>query len=160
MTMRATVLSVVLFAVACGNSPTTPTSALTQANITATISPNPVTATDCLSPCGAIDGSGRLFKWRVQGNVTIQETAGQGGNVNSITVTNFNPPIVYTSDVIAQRSGTSHVGAKGILSVPVTVIYGIVGNVNASRSIVMDFLVSLTDDRGNQVSAATQWMTN
>ncbi|HEY1303218.1 MAG TPA: hypothetical protein VGF24_06695 [Vicinamibacterales bacterium] len=158
--MRASVLSVALFAAACSNSPTTPTPAPTQANLTAAISPNPVTATDCLSPCAANDGSGRVFQWRVQGNVTIQETAGLGGNVNTITVTNFNPPIVYTSDVIAQRSGTSRVGAKGILNVPVTVIYGIVGNVNASRSIVMDFIVSFTDDHGNQMSAATQWTTN
>ena len=160
MTMRASVLSVVLFAVACSSTPTTPTPASTQASLTATIAPNPVTATNCLVPCAAIDGSGRIFQWRVQGNMTIHETAGLGGNVDTIIVTNFNPPIVYTSDVIAQRSGTSHIAAKGILNVPVTVIYGIVGSVNASRSIVMDVLVSFTDDRGNQVSAATQWATN
>ena len=67
--------------------------------------------------------------------MTIQETAGLGGNINSITVTNFNPPIVYTSDVIAQRSGTNRVAAKGSLLVPVTVIYGLVDNPAASRAI-------------------------
>ena len=157
--MRVTLLSVLLFAVGCSNStPTAPTP--TQANITASISPNPVSATECVSPCVATDGSGRTFQWRVQGNVSIQETAGLGGNVNTITVTNFNPQIVYTSDVIAQRSGTNHIMARGILNVPVTVIYGLVGNVNATRSIVMSFLVSFTDDRGNQESTVAQWTTN
>ena len=105
-------------------------------------------------------GAGRLFQWRVQGNVTIQETAGLGANFASITVTNFNPPIVYTSDVIAQRSGTNHVAAKGSLVVPVTVIYGLVDNPAANRAIVMSFVVSFTDEKGNQESASAQWTTN
>jgi hypothetical protein len=157
--MRVAILALLLFAVACSSgTPTTP--APNQASITAALSPNPITATVCSPTCAAIDGSGRLFQWRVQGNVTIQETAGLGGNVASITVTNFNPPIVYTSDVIAQRSGTSHVAAKGSLVVPVTVIYGLVDNPAASRAIVMSFVVLFTDERGNQESASAQWTTN
>ena len=157
--MRVAILALPLLAVACSSStPTTP--APNQASITAALSPNPITATVCSPACAAIDGSGRLFQWRVQGNVTIQETAGLGGNVASITVTNFNPPIVYTSDVIAQRSGTSHVAAKGSLVVPVTVIYGLVDNPAASRAIVMSFVVLFTDERGNQESASAQWTTN
>ena len=157
--MRVAILALLLFAVACSSgTPTTP--APNQASITAALSPNPITATVCSPTCAAIDGSGRLFQWRVQGNVTIQETAGLGGNVASITVTNFNPAIVYTSDVIAQRSGTSHVAAKGSLVVPVTVIYGLVDNPAASRAIVMSFVVLFTDERGNQESASAQWTTN
>ena len=157
--MRVAILALLLFAVACSSgTPTTP--APNQASITAALSPNPITATVCSPACAAIDGSGRLFQWRVQGNVTIQETAGLGGNVASITVTNFNPPIVYTSDVIAQRSGTSHVAAKGSLVVPVTVIYGLVDNPAASRAIVMSFVVLFTDERGNQESTSAQWTTN
>ena len=157
--MRVAILALPLLAVACSSStPTTP--APNQASITAALSPNPITATVCSPTCAAIDGSGRLFQWRVQGNVTIQETAGLGGNVASITVTNFNPAIVYTSDVIAQRSGTSHVAAKGSLVVPVTVIYGLVDNPAASRAIVMSFVVLFTDERGNQESTSAQWTTN
>ena len=157
--MRVAILALLLFAVACSSgTPTTP--APNQASITAALSPNPITATVCSPTCAAIDGSGRLFQWRVQGSVTIQETAGLGGNVASITVTNFNPPIVYTSDVIAQRSGTSHVAAKGSLVVPVTVIYGLVDNPAASRAIVMSFVVLFTDERGNQESTSAQWTTN
>ena len=157
--MRITVVALLFVTVACsGGTPTTP--APTQASITAAISPNPITATVCSPPCAAIDGSGRLFQWRVQGNVTIQETAGLGGNINSITVTNFNPPIVYTSDVIAQRSGTNRVAARGSLIVPVTVIYGLVDNPAASRAIVMSFTVSFLDEKGNQESTSTQWTTN
>ena len=157
--MRVAILALLLFAVACSSgTPTTP--APNQASITAALSPNPITATVCSPACAAIDGSGRLFQWRVQGSVTIQETAGLGGNVASITVTNFNPPIVYTSDVIAQRSGTSHVAAKGSLVVPVTIIYGLVDNPAANRAIVMSFVVSFTDEKGNQESASAQWTTN
>jgi len=158
MTMRIMVLALLLVTVACSSTPTTP--APTQASITAAISPNPVTAMICSPSCAAIDGSGRLFQWRVQGNVTVQETAGLGGNINSITVTNFNPPIVYTSDVIAQRSGTNRVAARGSLIVPVTVIYGLVDNPAASRAIVMSFTVSFLDEKGNQESTSTQWTTN
>jgi hypothetical protein len=159
MAIRITVLALLLGTVACsGGTPTTP--APTQASLTATISPNPVTATVCSPSCAATDGSGRLFQWRVQGNVTIQETAGVAGNINSITVTNFNPPIVYTSDVIAQRSGTTHMTAKGTLLVPVAIIYGLVDNPAASRAIVMSFVVSFTDEKGNQESTSTQWTTN
>jgi len=157
--MRVTSLVLLLFSVACSSSaPTTPTP--NQASITAAISPNPITATVCSPSCAAIDGSGRLFQWRVQGNVTIQETAGLGGNINSITVANFSPPIVYTSDVIAQRSGTNRVSGKGTLIVPVTVIYGLVDNPVANRAIVMSFVVSFTDEKGNQESTSTQWTTN
>ena len=157
--MRVAILALPLLAVACSSStPTTP--APNQASITAALSPNPITATVCSPPCAAIDGSGRLFQWRVQGNVTIQETAGLGGNINSITVTNFNPPIVYTSDVIAQRSGTNRVAARGSLVVPVTVIYGLVNNPAANRAIVMSFVVSFIDEKGNQESTSAQWTTN
>src|SRR5215471_11192578 len=157
MAKRLGLLAVLAFAVACGSStPTTPTPA--QANLSATMTPNPVTATVCSPSCPATDGSGRLFQWRVQGTLTIQENAGVGGTINSITVTAFNPQIIYTSDVIAQRSGTTRIAAKGALLFPVTIIYGLVDNPAASRSIVMPFLVLFTDDRGNQISSIAQWM--
>jgi hypothetical protein len=142
----------------CGSSSTT-TPTPTQANITVTLSPNPITAAVCSpNPCQSTDG--RQFQWRVQGTVTIQETAGIGANVNSITVTAFNPQIVYGSDVIIQRSGTNHIGARGMLIFPLAIDYGLVSSTTATRQIVLPFVIQLTDDRGNQLTAVAQWSAN
>jgi hypothetical protein len=160
MLKRVSVIVVVVIALACGGSsnstPTTPTP--TQANITVTLSPTPATSTDCSPTCQGLDG--RVFRWRVQGTLTIQETAGIGGSVNSITVTAFNPQIVYTSDTIIQRSGTNRVAARGMLIFPVNIIYGLVDNPSASRQLVMPFVVDFADDRGNHLTGIAQWSVN
>jgi hypothetical protein len=128
----------------------------TQASITVALSPNPVISTDCApAPCQAADG--RLFRWRLQGTLTIQETAGIGGLVDSITVTAFNPQFVYTSADIVQRSGTNRVAAHGVLVFPLTSVYGLVDNPNAARQVVLPFVVRFIDDRGNTVTGIAQW---
>src|SRR5580700_10269549 len=109
MLLRLCVSLFLLAAVACGGSDGSTAPTPTQANISVTLSPNPVTATDCSPTCQAADG--RLFRWSAQGTLTIRETAGIGGNVNSITVTAFNPEAVYTSDVIVRMAGTNRVAA-------------------------------------------------
>jgi hypothetical protein len=149
--------ALLLSTLACGGSNSTaPTP--TQANITVTLSPNPVTSTDCSPTCQA--SNGRLFRWRVQGTLTIQETSGIGGNVNSITVTSFTPQLLFGSDVIVQRSGTNHVTARGVLIFPLDVFHGPVDTPNAPRQTVMPFVVDFTDDRGNHLTSAGQWSVN
>src|SRR5439155_14027400 len=120
MVKRVCACVVLLGAVACGGSSNTaPTP--TQANITVTLSPNPVTATNC-SPtlCQGLDA---LFQFRADGTLTIQETAGIGGNVNSITRTFPTPATVHDAQIL-QRSGTNHVPARGSLIFPLWVFTG------------------------------------
>ena len=159
MFKRACVVLLLISASACGGNSTPTAPPPTQANITFTASPNPVTATVC-SPACAGSTSGNSYQFQVVGTLTIQETAGIGGNVDSITETNFNPQLVYTSADFLQRSGTSHVAAKGMLIFPVNIVYGLVNNPNASRSMVMPWVAQFTDERGNKLSAAVQWVAN
>jgi hypothetical protein len=149
--------------VACsgGNSSTAPTP--TQANnITLTLSPTPAALTVCSpTPCRSINGG--LLYWRVQGAMTIQETAGVGVNIASITETSFNPPfrsMALTSADVTRRSGTNRVAACGMLVVPVDLLYGLVDNPGASRQHVFVFVVQFTDDRGNQRTGNAQWVAN
>jgi hypothetical protein len=129
------------------------------AAIAVTLSPNPVISTVC-SPNPCQTSNGRLFQWRLTGALTIQETAGIGGNVDSVTVTAFTPPTVYSAADIVKRSGTNHVPAYGTLIFPLTLFYGLVDNPNASRQIVLPYVVVFTDDRGNHLTGVGQWTTN
>src|SRR5262245_599789 len=113
------------------NTPTTPTRTPTptQASLTLTVSPNPSTATVCSPLC--VGSSGNSYSFRISGTLTIQETAGVSGNVDGIQL--FTNPTHNPNEII-QRSGTNHIAAKGSLTYPVDVVYGL--GANASRSIV------------------------
>jgi hypothetical protein len=92
--------------------------------------------------------------------MTIQETSGVGGSIMSITETSFNPNFVISSADITQRSGTNHVPARGTLVVPLTILYGLVDNPNASRQHTFNFSIQFTDDKGNQITGNAQWVAN
>jgi hypothetical protein len=93
----------------------------------------------------------------VEGSMTIRETAGIGGTITSITLTAFNPQVVFPSGYIVQVSGTNRVTAHGVLVVPLNVGYGLVENLTASRQLLMPFVVQFTDDHCNQVSGVVTW---
>jgi hypothetical protein len=149
-------LLVALVVAGCGSG-TAPSP--TQASISVSLSPNPVTATDCSpSPCQASDG--RLFRWQVGGTLTVQETAGIGGTITAITLTAFNPQFVYTADYIVRVAGTNRLAGHGRLAIPITGDYGLVDNQNASRSVLLPYVVAFTDDHGNQLTAVATWTVN
>ena len=154
---RCILLFVTMVLPSCGSSQTAPSP--TQASIVAALSPNPLVSIACApSPCQASDG--RLFRWQIQGTLLIEETAGVGGTVSSITVTAFNPQIVYTADYIVRNAGTNRVAARGMLLIPITGLYGLVDNASASKSVLLPFVVAFTDDRGNALTALTTWTVN
>jgi Flp pilus assembly protein TadG len=151
-----TIATALLVASGCGgdkNTPTTP-SAPKQANITVTASPNPATASTCSPLCVATNGNS--YQFRVTGTLTIQETAGVGGNVDSIV----SGGISLTSADVTQRSGTSRVAASGSLVFPLNFVFGAADNPNASRSTVFPITVTFTDDRGNHLTGVSQWVAN
>src|SRR5262249_8215767 len=146
---------------ACGSSNNATTPTPTQASITVSVSPDPVTPVDCSPnpPCQAPDG--RFYRWRVAGTMTVQETAGVAGVVNSIIDTSFNPPIMFSASDITQRSGgTNRVAARGTLAISVNLLYGLVDNPTANRQHTFLWGVQFLDDRGNQVTANAQWVAN
>ena len=133
----------------------TPVTQPTQASITLTVSPNPVTALDCSPPCVATSGIG--YRFHITGTLTVQETAGVSGNIDSITVTGF---ATFGADDVIMRSGTNHVAAKGSLSFPLNLIYGRTDDPNATRSRVVPITVAFGDDRGNRLTPVVQWTAN
>jgi hypothetical protein len=152
MATRIALLVLVVGTVACGGSTAAPTPV--QAAITVTVSPNPATSTVCSPACVATNGSS--YQFRAAGTLVIQETAGVGGNVDSIV----SGTLTYTSADVMQRSGSSRLEPKGALPFALAFVYGAEGNANASRSIVFPFVVTVTDDRGNHVTGLVQWTAN
>jgi len=146
------VVLAVIEAAACGggtNSTTAPTP--TQASVTISVQPSPVTAVRCNPLC--VGASGATFPFSATWTITLQESAGIGGNINAITITPSSgtgtlPPLTYGSDVVIQRSGTNHVGARGSLSFPMTLVYFTTAG---SANLVINISVQFTDDRGNQL---------
>ena len=151
-----TIATALLVASGCGgdkNTPTTP-SAPKQASITVTVSPNPVTVSTCSPMCMGTNGNS--YQFQVRGALTIQETAGVAGTIDSIVSGSLN----YVAADVAQRSGTSHVAASGSLVFPLNFVFGAADNPNANRSVVFPVTVSFTDDRGNHLTGVTQWVAN
>ena len=154
MTRRPIVWVLAVAASACGGKDNSAAPTPTQAAITVTVSPNPVTSTVCSPACVATNGNS--YQFRAAATLVIQETAGVGGNVDSIV----SGSLTYTSADVTQRSGTSRLAAKGTVPFPLAFLYGADGNPNASRSMVFPIVVSVTDDRGNHVTGQVQWTAN
>lgn len=152
MLKRLCILACLLAAPACGdsnNAPTAPTA--TRANITVTASPSNVTATRCNPQC--VSTSGSSFPYSTSFVIAVQETAGIGGNIDSIMLSGStgggataNPITVDASEIIS-RSGTNHVDGHGALSFPVELVHSTV-------PLVIDIQVQFHDNNGNQVTGA------
>jgi hypothetical protein len=138
-------------AAACGETiaPTAPT----QARITVSVTPNPVSAKRCVPLCTA--PSGAFFPFEAAMNLTVQESAGISGNVDSILVRPVAaagtalPALNYGADVIVQRSTTNHVAPGGIFTFFFAFFYA-TGVNNAGLTVNID--VQFTDDRGNKLT--------
>ncbi len=135
-----------LAAMSCGganSTPATPTPTPTQASITLTGSPNPATAKVCSAPTG----DDYPFYVTITGTLTVQETAGIGGNLDMISIGGTG-----STPVAFHRGSAGRVGANGSLRFPFGWESGL-ADPNASRSYVLLIYVAMTDDRGNHVSA-------
>ena|SRR5437867_2187317 len=140
----------VVAATACGGSNSTPTAPTpTRASITLTVSPNPATATVCPLPCGilGIPDDPYSYHFSVAGTLTIQETAGVGGNIDSV---NVQPTNSFNTGYQSIR----RFAANGTVQFPLWAAYG-VGSPNGSQSILIAAV--FTDDRGNHSSVSSQW---
>ena len=144
-------------AIGCGDekSPTAPSSqSATTADITVTVSPNPVIASAC-TPTTCLSG----FDFAALFTVQISETAGVGGNVNFVNVTLRNTTtgieigtVNVGADEVIRRvpTATNHVNARGSLSiVNLGVTYRLTGG---GRQGTLTVTVQFTDDRGNQIN--------
>jgi hypothetical protein len=152
-------VAVILVAANCGGgiTPTAPT----QASITLTITPNPVTAALCHPTCPS--PSGQAYPFQASMTVTVQESARISGNVDFINVapvTNDGivlPVLGYGPDVIIQRSGSNHVAPSGILSFPLGFLYA-TGTSSAQLNLTVS--IQFTDDKGNTLASSVQVKVN
>ena len=157
MLKRLCVITWLIGLPSCGGSTSTPTPTPTQAMFVVAALPNPVTAVRCNPLCTGT--SGATFPFSATMTITFQESAGVGGNVNSITITPATgtgslPPLTYGSDVVIQRSGTNHIAARGALSFPFTLVYST--GATGAANLVVNISAQLSDDRGNQFTVTGQ----
>ena len=144
------VLAAALIAPACGSSTPNPT-AVARAVITVTVDPNPVAAV-------ASTRIGTTFSARFK--VVITETAGQGGEVQSVKTTLFDElsgavvgSVFYDSADLVVFVGAKRVEANGTLTVPIQIDYAIPNDVTAKAARLVA-VVDLKDDKGNAVSGS------
>jgi len=142
----------ILFATSsCGG--TTNLAAPTQASITVTISPSPVTARRCNPLCVA--PSGKLFPFEAAMSLSVQESARLAGDVDFINVMPVTadgielPMLAYGSDVLVQRSTTNHVNPSGIFTFYFAFFYATGGN---NPALTVNISLQFTDEKGNRLT--------
>jgi hypothetical protein len=147
---------------ACSNNSTTAPSSLTsttsnRGTFNVSVRPSPITATHCAAGCSGQSGSGS-FAFSADLTIDVQDSAGVGATVNSITLTwtadgMTLAPLALSGDDIRGMAGTNHVDDRATLSIPLTVVYNTPsGKANLSISVS----VQITDERSNQLTASGQ----
>jgi hypothetical protein len=151
------VVAALAISTACNNSNSPGAPSPTRSNFNVFVQPNPITATVCNPQCASQTGGG-TFAYSAAMRVEVQETAGIGATVNSVTLTgsvgnvSFNP-LVFSSSDITQAAGTNHVSGHATLSIPVTIIYN---TPTGTTGLAISISLQATDDRNNQVTANGQ----
>ena len=132
--------------VACGKSPTPPTSPSPVAQIQLTANPATITPAVCPpSSCGPLTG-----QLEAATSVTVREPAGVGGNISSVSMI-----LRRSSDNVTLASGTvsptnGRFAANGSVTIPLGVHYDQAQGASAG-TLALTF--TGTDDRGNPITA-------
>ena len=154
------VAALMLVAAACGGSASPTSSSPTRARFNVSVAPNPVTAQRCAPQC--LSESGGSFAFSAPFTISLQESAGIGAKVNSISLTGstgfvtFDAVVVGSSEII-QEVGTNHVAPRGTLAVPLNIVYNTPGG---TPNLSINISVQFTDDQNNQVTATGQVNVN
>lgn len=140
--------SLALAALGCGNNPVTPTG-VARAALTITSSPSPIVAVQ-RSPVGPTF----FLMW----TVNIQETAGQGGEVQEVKASLFDDVtgvlvsvVSFDSDDLTVFVGEKRIEANGSLEVPQQLSYVLP---DGRRTANLTITVRFRDDRGNTFDQA------
>jgi hypothetical protein len=155
--LRDVLLVATVALTACGGNSTPSVPTPTQASITLTVAPNPVTSVACNPGC--ISSNGTSFPFQFSVTVNIQETAGIGGNVDFVNFFGQHGSRTYGtvnfgSDIVIQREGTNHISGRGTLSFPFTIDYN---NGDGTHDLLGNLSVQFSDDRGNRIIASGQF---
>lgn len=157
MLKRLCVAVSLLAAMACGEGTSPTTSTPTRARVTVAVAPSPITAQRCSPQCVSDTGT-TGFAFSAGLTITLQEAAGIGARINSITLTGSTgtvtfEPVVFGSAEIAREAGTNRISPSGSLAVPLSIVYSTpAGTPNLTLNISAQF----TDDQNNEVTATGQ----
>ena len=153
-------VGILLLGLSCGGTASTP-AAPTQASITVTVTPNPVTAKRCNPLCVA--PSGKVFPFEAAMSVSVQESAHISGNVDFINITPVMadgtelPMLGYGSDALIQRVTTNHVTPSGIFTFYLAFFYATGGD---NPALVVNISLQFTDDKGHVLTGAASVNVN
>jgi hypothetical protein len=139
----------VVLAVGCNNTPSPTTVA--RAQIDVSVVPTPV---------AAVVSSRVGFAFAAPFKVVINEVAGQGGEVQEVTSTLYDPDTMreigllsYDSSDLVVFVGSKRVEAGGTLTVPMQIDYVITSDVTA-KAALLSVIVRFKDDRTNNLRAS------
>ena len=94
------------------------------------------------------------FDWEVTFTVTIRETAGIGANVDFVNLESGEVTINIGASEIIDIAGTNQISGNGSLAVPLTFFYT---SIEGGSEIDATVEVQCTDERGNVITAGTDW---
>jgi len=141
-------LAAALLAPACGNSTPTIPGGISRAALTFTVAPNPITATQ----------DATTFAVTASFTVTLQETAGLGGEVQFINSAVYDPSTgaqvsqnYFDSTDLVVYQGTKRIEANGTLTLQQTSTYTLADHSKAAELVVT---TQFKDDRSNLVLAS------
>ena len=151
MNPKMIVLLVVAALPACGGDggPAPPTSLPPASSFSVSVTPTPLVAVDCTpAVCSSTPGA----QYAVIAGLTVTESGGVGGTVNSITLTFRTPDnmelgtLTIAAGDIIDIAGTNRVNGRGTLIVRgIGAAYRLS---DGSRQGTLTFTVAITDDRG------------
>ena len=130
----------------------TPAPAATQASVTITYQGFFVPAPSPTFLWQSEDGN--LFPFFVSGTLTITADSGIPCNITSLTVAGRPALNEFVRERERQGGGTTFIPPRGVVRVGVSAFYGTPGETNHARLITVT--ATFTDDRGNQIAAATE----
>ncbi len=117
----------------------------TRASITVSVSPNTATAEPTSEPG---------FDWFVEFTVTVRETAGLAANVDFINFQSGDVTLNFGASELIDAAGTNQISGRGSLAFPLSIFYFTESGDSEFDATVE---VQCTDERGNVITAGTDW---
>jgi hypothetical protein len=150
-------LPLVLSLAGCGddnNSPSSPSSPSPGASATPEPTIAVLTATCNPSLVAAAVSSDPAYAWQISWVLEVRESAGIAGRLNFLQVTIADQQVLVLSAAgIAAAAGSSSIGARGALQIPLTLFYNLP---DGGKLANVTTTVNFTDSKGNVIVTSAQ----
>ena len=150
-------LPLVVSLAGCGddnNTPASPSNPSPSPSATAEPTISVITATSNPSLVAAAVSPDPAYAWQISWVLEVRESAGIAGRLNFLQVTIADQQVlVLNSGGIAAAAGSSSVGARGALQIPLTLFYNLP---DGGKLANVTTTVNFTDSRGNVLVTSAQ----